>query len=364
MDETLYFRLLRFSLGLDPGEDIIDGEALKSICWHDFFAFCKKQTLAGLAFEGVRRLPKNVAPPRDVLMPWYALSEQIRRQSLVLDKATAYVYRRITAAGYACCILKGQGNALMYPVPTSRMPGDVDVWVQASRADIRRLAERLCEAGGSKDEETLNHVSIRLRGVTIELHHTPSLFYSPLHNGRLQRWLRAEAAAQCAHLVTLSDGQGRAAVPDDRFNAVYQLCHLYHHFLFEGVGLRQFVDYYYVIRRVSTMPDYRTDLVRQFRRLGLLPFAGAVMYVLREVMAMDEEDMPVLPNARRGRLLLREILHGGNFGHYNTENGAAMTWRHNLFRLRRDVQLVRYYPWECLAEPFFRLYNFLWRLGH
>ena len=29
------------------------------------------------------------------------------------------------------------------------------------------------------------------------------------------------------------------------FNVIYQLCHLYHHFFDEGIGLRQIIDYYY-----------------------------------------------------------------------------------------------------------------------
>lgn len=31
------------------------------------------------------------------------------------------------------------------------------------------------------------------------------------------------------------------------FNVIYQLCHLYHHFFDEGIGMRQIIDYYYVV---------------------------------------------------------------------------------------------------------------------
>ena len=44
-----------------------------------------------------------------------------------------------------------------------------------------------------------------------------------------------------------ANGVGAVAIPTLSFNIVYQLYHLYHHYFYEDVGLRQIVDYYYVI---------------------------------------------------------------------------------------------------------------------
>ena len=103
-------------------------------------------------------------------------------------------------------------------------------------------------------------------------------------------------------------------------------------------------------------------LQEELKWLGLWEFAGAVMYVLREVMGLDEKRMICAPDERRGRLLLEEIMAGGNFGHYDTRNhfGQGALW-HNIQRFRRDWRMLRFYPSEALSEPLFRAWHFLWR---
>lgn len=105
-----------------------------------------------------------------------------------------------------------------------------------------------------------------------------------------------------------------------------------------------------------------SGLQEELKWLGLGEFAVAVMYVLREVMGLDEKRMICAPDERRGRLLLEEIMAGGNFGHYDTRNhfGQGALW-HNIQRFRRDWRMLRFYPSEALSEPLFRAWHFLWR---
>ena len=53
---------------------------------------------------------------------------------------------------------------------------------------------------------------------------------------------------------------------------------------------------------------------KELKHLGLWKFAGAVMYVLHEVVGLPEEKMIAPMAEKRGKLLLAEILNGGNFG--------------------------------------------------
>ena len=370
----IYFRLIRFSLGEYEGKEFLDGSALGDFDWQAFYEFASQQTLLGVIMDGVQRLPKEVAPKQELLMRWFFISQKIAQQNGMLDKATAAIYRKIVSEGYQCCILKGQGNALLYPNPAARTPGDVDVWVNASREEIRQLAQRLAENMGSVDEESLNHVVLTLRGISVELHSTPAIMCNPLHHHRLQKWLKANVEEQCSHIVPLASGVGEnasgkvceAAIPTASFNVVYQLYHLYHHYLYEGIGLRQFLDYYMQVkgeeRRVKN--SNVVMLQKTLRHLGLWKFAGAVMYVLHEVLGLSEDKMIAPMDVKRGEMLLDEILKGGNFGHHAQNRSGALTWRHNLYRLQKDWELMWYYPGECLVEPFYRLWHFWWRLKH
>lgn len=357
----IYFGFLRFALGIDDGERLTGGDALCGFDWMSFYDFARKQTLVGVLFNGVRQLPKAVAPPFALLVKWLGESESIRKRNLMVDVASVSVYREINALGYRCCILKGQGNALSYPVPGTRTPGDIDVWVDATRDDIRSLAARLTANGGKVGKETLNHIVLRLGTTDVEIHSTPAMVSNPLRNRHLQRWVRDNARKQCANVVALPGDAGNISIPTTTFNAVYQLLHLYHHFFFEGVGLRQIVDYYYVVVGLSHDTDL-TEMHRTLHRLGIYEFAGAVMWVLQQVLRLDSQRMIVPADERRGRLLIDEILSGGNFGQHDTRYGFGHGfWGHNIQRIVRDVRMARFYPGEALCEPMFRLCNFIWR---
>lgn len=350
----LYFRFIRYALGLCPW----DGA---DIDWRGFYRFCKAQTLLGVAFDGVQRLPREQAPQQQILLSWFAAHRQIAMRNRRMNEATAEIYNRVRTAGAGCCILKGQANAMMYPNPSSRIPGDVDAWVDAPREQIRRIAHSLALADGRVGEECLYHISLTVGDVDVELHFTPAVVCNPIYNRRVQKWMRRNAKVQCDNVVALPDGAGDVAVPTAEFNAVYQLLHLYHHYLYEGVGLRQIVDYYFVVSALHADGAAMQSLRRELRRLGLWHFAGAVMYVLHEVMGLEPHRMVAPVDRRRGLLLMAEILAGGNFGHHGENHGGARTWRHNIYRLKKDLRLVAYYPAECLAEPFYRLWHFVWR---
>lgn len=397
MTEKIYYKFIQFALGTYEGKEFLDGSALNGFDWQRFYAFAKKQTLVGIIMEGISRLPKAVAPKQGLLMKWFMMSQNIRRQNMMLNAATAEIYNKVKAAGYDCCILKGQANAAMYANPAARTPGDVDMWVDASREEIRKLAQTLAKENGRIDEESYNHIALTTNDISVELHYTPGFMANFTYNRRLQQWFRESIDAQCRNMIALPDEAGEVAAPTADFNAVYQLYHLYHHYFYEGVGLRQVVDYYYVMWNVecgmwseecgvknssldnsSSQAKPRTtqhstfNIQNSLTRLGLWHFAGAMMYVLHEVLGLPEEKMIAPMDKKRGEMLLNDILCGGNFGHHDerhawgrdTYDGNGFkhgALGHNLLRLHRDLRLLKYYPSEALSEPVFRLWHYYWR---
>ena len=397
MTEKIYYKFIQFALGTYEGKEFLDGSALQGFDWQRFYAFAKKQTLAGIVMDGISRLPKEVAPKLGLLRNWFIMSQNIRRQNMMMNVATAEIYNKVKAAGYDCCILKGQANAAMYANPAARTPGDVDMWVDASREEIRQLAQTLAKENGRIDEESYNHIALTTNDISVELHYTPGFMANFTYNRRLQQWFRDSIAEQCRNMIVLPDEAGEVAAPTAAFNTVYQLYHLYHHYFYEGVGLRQVVDYYYGMWNVecgmwneecgvknssldnsSSQAKPRTtqhstfNIQHSLTRLGLWHFAGAMMYVLHEVLGLPEEKMIAPMDRKRGEMLLNDILCGGNFGHHDerhawgrdTYDGNGFkhgALGHNLLRLHRDLRLLRYYPSEALSEPVFRLWHYYWR---
>ena len=341
------------------------------IDWRQLYTFTSRQALLGFCFDGIERLTKEFSEElkqnpmgRDLLMTWMGAAQQIRRQNMKVNAVAGKLYSKFREDGLRCCILKGQGNALMYPNPCSRTPGDIDVWVNASREQITEYAQKHFEIG---DDIRFHHLETSIDGVPVELHFFPGIMNNPIYNVRLQKWFKRNADLQCSNVVRLPDGAGDIAIPTAAFNVIYQLTHLYHHFFDEGIGMRQIIDYYYVVSMLNVNCEMLTWLQKDLKHLGLWNFAGAVMYVLKEVLGLSEEKMIVPMDEKRGRLLLAEILDGGNFGRHFTKYAGfthQSMGKKYFLKIWRNMHFVRYYPAEALCEPIFRTWHFFWRLKH
>ncbi len=357
---------LRYCLGNNENMS----EVLVKLNWLKLYSFASKQTVLGLCFDGISRLGQEFPDElkknpigRELLMTWMGKSQQIRRQNMKVNMVANKLYSMFREDGLRCCILKGQGNSLMYPNAYSRNPGDIDVWVNASREHITEYAKKhfnLC------DDIRYHHLETSLYGVPVELHFFPCTMNNPIYNARLQKWFKRNADLQCSNVVCLPDGIGEIAIPTTTFNVVYQLTHLYHHFFDEGIGMRQIIDYYFVlVKSEERSVKNLTALQQELKYLSLWKFAGAVMYVLHETLGLSEEKMIAPMDEKRGKLLLAEILNGGNFGQHFTKYGhftqQGMAKKYFL-KIWRNMHFVRYYPAEALCEPLFRTWHFLWRM--
>ena len=360
-----YFAFLRYCLG-DKGNI---SRVIAGMDWQELYSFASKQALLGLCFDGIERLGEEYPEElrrnpigRELLMTWMGKAQQIRRQNMKVNTVASKLYSMLREDGLRCCILKGQGNALMYPNAYSRNPGDIDVWVNASREEITEYVKWHFKL---EDDIRFHHLETTMDGVPIELHFFPCSMNNPIYHARLQKWFRRNADQQCSHIVGLPDGAGDIAIPTSAFNVVYQLCHLYHHFFDEGIGMRQIIDYYFVVSMLNVNCEMLTWLPKELKYLGLWKFAGAVMYVLHETLGLSEEKMIAPMDEKRGELLLAEILEGGNFGRHFTKYGGfthQSMGKKYFLKIWRNMHFVRCYPAEALSEPIFRTWHFFWRL--
>ena len=350
------------------GKKVDISKVVANLDWRHLYTFASNQAILGFCFNGINRLGQKYPDElklnpigRDLLMTWMGAAQQIRRQNMKVNVVASNLYSMLRGDGLRCSILKGQGNALMYPNAYSRNPGDIDVWVNASREQITEYAKKHFKLG---DDIRYHHIETSVDGVPVELHFFPCTMNNPIYNARLQKWFKRNADLQCSNVVSLPNGIGEIAIPTTAFNVIYQLTHLYHHFFDEGIGMRQIIDYYYVVNNDELLA-IRDTLQRELKYLGLWKFAGAVMYVLHEVLGLPEERMIAPMGEKRGKLLLAEILNGGNFGQHFTKYGhftqQGMAKKYFL-KIWRNMHFVRFYPAEALSEPIFRTWHFFWRL--
>ena len=400
--QRIFFEFLRFCIGTVQEVP----SSLKGADWRALYAMARKQCLVGVLFDGIKRLPADVGMDKGLLFQWMAQNQTLRKANARLDKAAVEVAEWFGRKGFRTCVLKGQGNALLYPPGMERTPGDIDLWVDGGDRKVISFVRSL-----SPDENVCyHHIGFpEYNGVEVEVHFRPSFLFCFRHNRRLQGYYERVMDEQFAHRVKLGE-QGEVAVPKAEFNLIFQLTHIFTHLMNEGIGLRQLLDYFFLLKNtdfggntdgdgflLNTDFTDNTDKVGgnadgdgfllntdftdntdriggnadgvdrrllqdELRRLGLWEFAGAVMYIMKEVFGLEDNRLIVPPDVKRGRLVLKEVLEAGNFGQYDKRNWFGHSaLGHNLQRLYRDMRLVRYFPEEALSEPFFRIWHFFWR---
>lgn len=371
--EHLFFELLQVAIGNRNKltRPLSDKE------WRQMLDMSVKQSLAGIVFAGVEKLPKEQWPFQNVLFEWIGLVTEIESRNRQTTEACKDLCGKLEIDGFKACVLKGQANHSYYPkeLRNRRTCGDIDIWakpnteVRGQRSDVRTVLEYVDEnwerTGLCWLHCNFNHRS----GVPVEVHFHPSFMNEPIRNRRFLKHF--SDFDDCVCKKEIEDGVVIPAMKPE-YDAIFQMNHIYRHLIDEGVGLRQIVDYYMLLRSVHDsglmVQRFKEERMRVIEQFGMKRFAGALMYVLREVLAMPEEYMLCAASEKDGKFLLNEIMLAGNFGHsdprmgaLNTENVTNRRLSQAGRRFKRNMRFLTSYPSEVIFEPYARLWHFAWK---
>lgn len=348
MIEQLFFQLIRVAIG--SSKNLSHTPSAHN--WGELYRMAKKQSLVGICFAGVQKLVDSEKEDYFGMtelqyLTWMGMAAKIQQRNEVVIKQCVGLQKLLVADGLRSSILKGQGVALYYGehLRYLRQSGDIDAWLDAPRVGVVEWARAYGTTNGDGDL----HVECKLfEDTSVELHFTPSIASGSKTNKRLQEWFESRKD-EC-----MTNKVGTFTTPTTEFNAVYLLHHIFRHYLYEGIGLRQMLDYYFVLRTFIETKTLKTvSPLQTIKELGMEKFAGAVMYVMREVFGMDEKSMICPVDEKRGRRLLEVIMEGGNFGH-STEKYKITGWDKPWSRLSRYVRrnwfLLWDYPDEILSN--------------
>lgn len=348
----IFFELIQVALGNRERLSCIPSEKE----WTRVCGFSQKQAISGVLFPAIEILSlENQKPPSPLLYEWIALAEQIKQRNRFLNRKCVELMRMFADAGFESCMLKGQGNALMYTEPLLRQAGDIDIWVNGKRDDIIGF----CRSKAQKCEISYHHMQFPIwTGVDIEVHFIPSYAKVPRYAKRTNAFFEKFQREEIDSGEMMSEGDVMY-VPSKKINLVFQMSHMARHFFGDGIGMRQIMDYYYLLKYTNGKVDVGA-VVDDLRNLGLYRFAGAVMWVLREVFGAKDEMLIVAVNEKRGKLLLEEILAGGNFGHYDKRVSARMKRKSSTAAIMiRNLRLIWLFPEEALWSPIMGVWYYL-----
>lgn len=371
-----YLQFLSYSLSPDSQSVPSCAERMD---WAGLLQFAEKQSAVGVCWQGVKLMGEleTNRPSEDDVMDWMVEVSKIAKRNRKVNATAVKVVRGFQQKGFKTCVLKGQGNALLYPDPLSRTPGDIDIYVHPKghgedwindEAAVNRVIG-YCKGLDASTRAVYHHIDIpAVDKVPVEVHYRPTWMNAPAHNKRLQTTLAVLLSKEDGtKQVTLPKDAGQIVVPGFRFNVIFQLSHILNHLLHEGVGLRQLIDYYYLLRSHECKDVEKVWLNKKLKDCGLWHISGAVSWMLAVELGIPKTSLVTPPNERYGKQLMREMIAGGNFGKYDDRLLSGVSHSKlvaNLRRLVRDARMMVYYPSECIWEPWFRLWHWMWRQRH
>lgn len=320
--ETVFLELLQIALG--------NRSCLSEPCtdevWEEVYATVKKQAMVGVTFYAVKRLPADQMPPKRRKYQWALKVLEIEEKNKKICRECQIVTELFDKAGFQSCVLKGQSNLFFYPASLRmmRQPGDIDLWVFRKEGDDsgkpfhkRETIDFIWKRMGKRTEVNLHHTDFDIFPKTpVEVHFVPSFAVNPFTNRKYYRWF-------ADHRKCVFSTPAGINILDIDFCIVFQMMHIYRHLLMEGIGFRQLTDLYFTIlfrekREEKQQSDaYSKEAIySHLRYLGMERITRAVMWILHNVLGMEEKHLICEPSEKYGMEMLGEMMRGGNFGQH------------------------------------------------
>ncbi len=392
MDFQLFYDLVRVALGNQ--ECLSKNPTAEEWAW--LLEVAEKQAVDGITYSALEVLTRHrQKPTEDEMLDWFSFAEEIRNQNRIVNQRCKEVTELFANAGFKTCILKGQGNARLYKDPPTslfreakdsaidpaidplnslcreayqlgslRVPGDIDIWVKGDKEDIIRF----CRSKVGRTDVSSHHIEFPIfDDVPVEVHYTPSFSVVPRLNKRTLAFFKTFQTEEI-HRIDEEGNDFCLNVPERKLNLAFQLSHMMRHFFHGGIGLRQMIDYYYLQRHAlcdvrgkkEDVRRLKEEVAESFEYLGMRKFAGAVMWIMKEVLGMDDQYLIVAPDEKRGRMVLSEMMEGGNFGRYDERWTKQLQKKSTALSVTtRNLKMIPLFPEEAIWSPIMGVYRYL-----
>lgn len=348
--KNLCYELIQVALGVRNQLTVVPSAQE----WTAIYGDSERQAILGVMLMGLERLPDEQRPSKELLLSWIGIGGLIRHQNKLVNSRCLQLVKIFKDANLRCCILKGQGNAMMYPNPYCRNAGDIDVWLEGGKKKVVEYVHSIFPDINVQ----YHHMNFPVfDDVKVEVHFFPSFCYNKFYNKRLQKYFRDNSNKQFEHLVRWNELDEMVSVPTLPFNLVFQLSHMMRHFFTQGIGLRHAIDYYYLLAQKITEEEKR-ESIAVMKRCGMYKFFCAVMWIEKEVLGLNK-NIDIAPvNEKAGKMVLQEMVTGGNFGKYYGHNRGGILSVY-FKQMLYEIKFIKEFPSEPLWRPIALVWDFI-----
>jgi len=350
-EHTILFSLLRSGLW----EKEIETTApfpLSDEGWKTVLALARRQTVTGIACQGLNYLPDAFLPADAIMFRWITEVDRIERINRAMNETIHELFDLFSSYALHPVLLKGQGTACMYARPLLREAGDIDLyfptheeWSHAGKIMKERKVAFLRLPDGS--------LCYRWNGIEVEHHAT--LF--DLHSPFLKKYLKELEELHGFTEQAISPAT-TVKIPSPALHLLLLNTHILKHAVGQGVGMRQLCDMARVYHHLHNCID-ATEMKSIYRRTGLTRWSRLLHAFIVEKLGMPADKLPYLDEAVSPRPLSDLILAGGNFGQYR-RNGDRQTqhaWKRKLRTAGSFLQNLRFSSRYAPGETFWTCTN-------
>lgn len=348
--------------------------------WQEMFELAQKQALLGIAFEGVKKLPQEQWPKGGMVLKWTMATEAIKHRNRQTTDVCLRLTEIMSKDGFETCILKGQANHVYYDrlidgvsLGMLRVCGDVDAWIWPKEKILHPINSIIEYCQRRNILLSLCHLHAEVKpidGVPIEIHFRPSFLNALWRDKYFQQLFKT-----AVFVHDNVDDSGTITKLRVDYDLIFQLNHIYRHLLDEGVGMRQVLDFYVLLKAYMQERRKQSELMsvdvimKHISACGMKRFVSALMFVIQRMFGLEDDELLCATSKKHGIFLIDEMMAAGNFGHYDKRMSYVEVKKGKLSyqlqkaqrRFKRNLRFLTSYPEEVICEPFARVSHFLWR---
>lgn len=269
--------------------------------WWSLFRLLQRNNVAALVSEVFDKMPKEMLPPRAVLIPWLAerdkATEWARYQKDVQDDIVDTLQKH----GIQTLVLKGTHIATYYPHPELREFGDLDLYFFDKHDEADRVAKK--ELGVSISDKSHHHTKYDYRGVTVESHYDFVNTHYPPSNRNYETLLKEQA-------------------PSPTFEVLFLLRHMACHFAASRITLRDLEDWALTCQALEDKVDW-TLVNKTIEDYGMTEFVAVLNAIATQRLSVSmSQCLAVLQSYSLNVSLVHKVEHDLVYGSEEADNKA------------------------------------------
>lgn len=291
-------RLLCIAIGKCAAE-AKEFEMLSGQDWKEVYKIASGQGVLALVWDGLKKLSAELLLPRELRLQWALNVEKIEKRFGWYTRAAGELSERLSERHIRIMLLKGLGMAALYPEPSHREGGDIDVWLFGKYKEGNQWTE---DNGMDVNVDYYKHSKFYYRRIPIENHQC----FLNVKMYAIDKYLEKRlfdilAVYPCMELPA---PVGKLWIPPANFNAVFLLRHAAVHFASEGIVLRHFCDWALFWQKCGGDVDTPV-FIKTLEKVDLLDFARAFTALAFDITGIDPCCCPIPPC--ENKLLYRRI---------------------------------------------------------